>query len=292
MAVSNRDRFGRALELVSLQFNTLLNQADISPAAVRLLRHQDARSAKGRSPYELWRDDRSAFEHYQKAQSFENRSRLRGDYWASFVVTPGGETLLAGFYNCRYLGVNEVEYIWPNTIGSDPVGSCDFYELTLHENLNDLAGRLVIAWGDSERVWIQRADNQNKVVLEIRASFREPDFPGFARFISALSKVEGLPPAWVTALSSSRGIYLLTCPKTREQYVGSATGTGGFHGRWVSYARDGHGGNVGLKSRDPSDYQVSILEVAGSAATVDEIIAMEGLWKQKLQSREMGLNRN
>jgi hypothetical protein len=60
----------------------------------------------------------------------------------------------------------------------------------------------------------------------------------------------------------------------------------------VSYARDGHGGNVGLKSRDPSDYQVSILEVAGSAATVDEIIAMEGLWKQKLQSREMGLNRN
>jgi hypothetical protein len=47
-----------------------------------------------------------------------------------------------------------------------------------------------------------------------------------------------------------------------------------------------------LKSRDPSDYQVSVLEVAGSAATVDEIIAREGLWKQKLQSREMGLNRN
>ena len=94
------------------------------------------------------------------------------------------------------------------------------------------------------------------------------------------------------ALSASRGVYLLTCPKTREQYVGSATGGDGFHGRWLSYARDGHGGNVGLKSRDPSDYQVSILEVrrrvlrddAGRAGHGD---ALEG----KLQSREMGLDR-
>jgi hypothetical protein len=34
------------------------------------------------------------------------------------------------------------------------------------------------------------------------------------------------------------------------------------------------------------------LEVAGSAATFEEIIAMEVLWKRKLQSREMGLNKN
>ncbi|WP_280514504.1 hypothetical protein [Chthonobacter albigriseus] len=41
-----------------------------------------------------------------------------------------------------------------------------------------------------------------------------------------------------------------------------------------------------------SDYQVSILEAAGSVATVDDILAMEVRWKLKLQSREMGLNRN
>jgi hypothetical protein len=77
-----------------------------------------------------------------------------------------------------------------------------------------------------------------------------------------------------------------------EQYVGSATGADGFHGRWLAYARDGHGGNVALKHRDPSDYHVSVLEVAGSAATSEEIVGMETLWKQKLQSREMGLNKN
>ena len=53
----------------------------------------------------------------------------------------------------------------------------------------------------------------------------------------------------------------------------------------------GHGGNVGLKSRVPSDYQVAILEVAGSAATMGEILALEQRWMAKLQSREMGLNR-
>lgn len=275
-----------------LRFNALLAQAGIARGAVRLLRHQDRRAAKGKTPYELWRDDRPAFEVYQEGQSFGNRAKLKGDFWASFVVTPAGETLLAGFYAARYGGINETERQWPHTVGFDPVGSCDVYVLTLDERLNDLAGRLVIAWGDGERSWIQRADNQDKVVLEVRQAFREPDFPGFARFISPLSKIDGLPAAWIAVLRASKGIYLLTCPKTREQYVGSATGVESFHGRWMSYFRDGHGGNVGLKSRDPSDYQVSILEVAGSAATVEEILAMETLWKRKLQSREMGLNKN
>jgi hypothetical protein len=174
-----------------LRFNALLSPAGIAPATVRLLRHQDSRAAKGRTPYELWRDDRLAFEAYQEGQSFKNRSKLRGEHWASFVVTPGGETLLAGFYCCRYLGVNQVERIWPHTDGIDPVGTCDVYELTLDERINDLAGRLVIAWGDAERAWIQRADNQDKIVVSIREAFREPDFPGFTRFISPLSKVEG-----------------------------------------------------------------------------------------------------
>ena len=85
---------------------------------------------------------------------------------------------------------------------------------------------------------------------------------------------------------------MLTCPKTKEQYVGSATGEKGFWGRWQDYIQTGHGGNVALKSRDPSDYQVSILEVAGTVATTDDIIQRETQWKSKLQSREMGLNKN
>jgi len=275
-----------------LRFNAILVSAGIDPSEVRLLRHQDGRATKGRTPYALWRDDRPAFEVYQGSQSFENRSKLRAPYWASFVASPNGETLLAGFYRARYCGLNEVEQAWPHMEGADAPGTADVYDLSLDERLSDLSGRLVIEWGPGGRAWIQRADNQDKVVLEVREVFREASFPGFSSFISNLSQMERLPSEWVSTLSSSRGVYLLTCPTTYEQYVGSATGTDGFYGRWLSYIRDGHGGNVGLKSRDPSDYQVSILEVAGSAATSDDILAMESLWKRKLQSREMGLNKN
>jgi hypothetical protein len=128
--------------------------------------------------------------------------------------------------------------------------------------------------------------------MELNRAFREPDFPGFLNFIQPLSKLDNIPTSWLAALKSSRGVYLLTCPKTKEQYVGSATGYEGFWGRWQDYIQTGHGGNVGLKSRDPSDYQVSILEVAGTSATIDDIRTMEGRWQSKLQSREMGLNRN
>jgi hypothetical protein len=93
-------------------------------------------------------------------------------------------------------------------------------------------------------------------------------------------------------LKVSRGVYLLTCPKTKEQYVGSATGEHGFLQRWLDYVETGHGGNVVLKSREPSDYQVSVLQVAGTDATPDTILAMEIRWKRKLQSMEMGLNKN
>ena len=180
----------------------------------------------------------------------------------------------------------------PQSDGVDKAGTCDLYDLSLEKALEDLIGRLLIDWGPGPRSWVQHADRKNKIVTELRTSFKEDDFPGFLNFVEHLSKLDKLPKDWVTALRYSKGIYLLTCPKTREQYVGSATGEEGFWQRWQDYAQTGHGGNVALKSREPSDYQVSILEIAGTAATTDDILAMEARWKKKIQSREMGLNRN
>jgi hypothetical protein len=41
-----------------------------------------------------------------------------------------------------------------------------------------------------------------------------------------------------------------------------------------------------------TEYQVSILETASSSATWPEIIKAEARWKDRLRSREFGLNRN
>lgn len=273
-------------------FNSILSEAGLCPDDVRLLRHKDTRATRGRTPYELWRDNPPQFESYQSTQSIPNRKKFAAPFWAVFIVNPAEETMFAGIYAVKYRGLLEQDTPQPHRDGIDKAGSCDVYDLTLRSELSDLIGKLFINWGPGALAWVQYAGRNNKPVTELRKEFQEPAFPGYLNFIQPLSKLAVLPNGWVAALQSSQGVYLLTCPKTKEQYVGSATGENGFWGRWQDYTHTGHGGNLGLKSRDPSDYQVSILEVAGTSATPDDVRMMEGRWQKKLQSKEMGLNRN
>ena len=273
-------------------FNTILRDAGLNPTHVRLIRHKDRSASKGRTLYELWRDNRPQFELYQSTQSIPNQKKVTAPYWAVFIVNLNGETMFAGIYSVHYRGGLEKDSPKPHMDGVDKAGTIDVYDLTLQDSLGDLIGKLIIDWGPGALAWVQYAERNNKTVTELRKTFQEPAFPGFLNFIQPLSKLNNVPHSWVSALQSSCGVYLLTCPKTREQYVGSATGDKGFWGRWQDYIHTGHGGNVGLKSRDPSDYQVSILEVAGTSATTEDVQTMEGRWQSKLQSRQMGLNRN
>ena len=279
--------------IVPIYFNSLLAQFGISPTSVVLLRHQDKSATRGRTPYELWRDSPGAFEAYQMCQSFENQSRLsRAPLWASFVATPDGSTMFVGIYAATHTGPLAVDTPRPHKEGVDLAGSCDHYDLRLDPRFIDLQGKLFVEWGDGTRAWIQRADNQNKTVSQLRTAFKEPEFPGLLNFMEPLSRIETLPATWISVLKEAAGVYLLTCPQTREQYVGSASGAEGFWSRWCQYVTNNHGGNIALKSREYSDYQVSVLEVAGTAATREDVLAMESRWKKKLKSQEMGLNRN
>lgn len=282
------------------RFNMLLHDEGIAPAQVRLLRHQTGK-VPGRTPYTLWRDDVGAFQRYQSTQdpSPRQRSRFRGRYWASFVAPPAGGTLFVGLYEVELIGPVAAGAIDPLTlkgVGADKgLTAYDQYDCRPMVELSEYVGRLFIHWGDSSsaaRAWVQRADQQDKEVMEITRSFREEDFPGFTKLIRPLSEIETMPVSWKEVLTVSRGVYLLVCPKTCEHYVGAAYGEGGFLGRWREYLTNNHGGNVGLRGREQTDWQVSILEVAGSAASVDEIVVMEAAWKAKLHSRTIGLNRN
>lgn len=275
-----------------LTFAMLLDQTGIRRSDVRLLRHQDNRYSARYSPFALWRDDRPRFEAYQETQSIGDAPKLRAPYWAAFVGVPERETLFVGLYAAENLGLLPHDRPHPITGVTEPAGSCHIYKLGLTPHLDEFAGRLWIEWGSGYRAWIQRADSVSKPIVELRRNLGERAFPGFQALIIQLSEIEIIPANWKIALSATRGIYLLTCPKTREQYVGLASGADGFLGRWREYFASGHGGNVALKSRDPSDYQISILETVGSAATFDDLLALEIRWKMKLQSRDMGLNRN
>lgn len=244
-----------------LTFNQALEAYGIESAQVRLLRHQ-GRGPASQTPYTLWRDQRALFEAYQATQQVKDRGRLDGPIWASFVVTPDGRTLFAGLYTVQ--GRQPISADWPYPLSRRPADAVDeLYNLGRLELFAELEGRLFIDWGPATRAWVQRADRQDKPIEELAATFAEPPFPGFSSFIEPLSRIEALPPTWSSALSAARGVYLLTCPTTKELYVGSAVGGEGVIGRWRNYAENGHGGNVKLRARDPSDYQVSILGGCG-----------------------------
>jgi hypothetical protein len=108
----------------------------------------------------------------------------------------------------------------------DKEGQYDRYDLRLQEQLNEYIGLMFVEWGEGWRSWIQR--NTEKPIVELHRRFQEPRYPGHLAFVSALSELPSIPTAWIEALRSTKGIYLLTCPKTKEQYVGKASGDDGF----------------------------------------------------------------
>ena len=58
------------------------------------------------------------------------------------------------------------------------------------------------------------------------------------------------------------------------------------------YAKNGHGGNKELKKLDPANFQFSILEIVPATATAETVIECENRWKEKLGTRQFGLNIN
>lgn len=268
--------------------NYFLGQTDVDLARTRLVRHQDRRALTGRTPHDLWVAGDDRFERYQRIQS---KDRFDGVEWlVSFVATPLDETLFVGIYRIAGVGMAPVGMVDP--VGGHEVGGFFLYEMDLAEALANYRGRILVDWGPARRVWVQRPDRQDKQVVEITRRVKEPPFPGFAPFTWPIRELPSVPTSWRAALSAVTGVYLLTCRLTGKQYVGSAYGAGGFWTRWEEYFRTGHGGNEGLKLAPGNEYQVSILEFASSTLGIDGLMQMESRWKDKLLTREYGLNRN
>lgn len=277
-----------------LKFNILLKEAGIDPNDVQLVRHQD-RGPTGVTPYSLMCENPEGFELYQTLQG---REIFRRKLFCSFVVTPSFETLFVNLYSVGAPERNSSPQKCPVRAKVIEPGKCLIYSLSLDNRLVDFSKRLVVAWGEGYRSWVQRADRQDKTVLEIRKDFSEPPFPNYLDFKTHIEEIPALFPAWKEALRRAKGVYLLVDQINGGQYVGSATGEHGFLGRWLAYAKDGHGGNVKLRLRNHRDYVVSILETAGSMMDRDQILSREAFWKEKLGSRadrlgdEFGLNVN
>jgi hypothetical protein len=272
---------------VPITFDAILIANGIRPETVHLVRHQDLRWGADRTPYGLWYNDRENFESYQNIQ--RRRVFIVGNLVASFVVTPGGDTLFAGFYEVG--GIGKAPEGTTDPLGRHDVSDHFLYELNPDSRLDEFIGKLIIDWGPGFRSWVQRAGRREKRVLELRREIREDEFPGYLRFVTKLSELERLPSRWKDLLTQAKGVYVITCPRDKEHYVGSAGGREGFFGRWMQHLTIG-GDAVQFEKREPSEYLISILQVVGSDIIDEEIVRIEQVWMDKLQSRRMGLNGN
>lgn len=101
-----------------------------------------------------------------------------------------------------------------------------------------------------------------------------------------------LPTPLRSALSQWRGIYYIFDISDGKGYVGSAYGTDNLLGRWSDYSHSGHGGNALLRKRDSQNFRFSILQIVSHDMDADDVIRLEGKWKERLHTRSHGLNDN
>jgi hypothetical protein len=274
-----------------LSFNQLLQAGGLDPRDVRLVRHTHPVAHIHRALFDAAMQADENFKQYQETQlAAQVIAQFRAaTYLAGFVVEPfTKETVFVGVWK-------RGDERPPTTGRFEPELKPGLVAFETHpvDAFNGYRGRLMIDWGGGERTWVQRADQQDKPIVELRPGPIELAFPGFSEVRLCLADVERVPARWIDVLRSVRGVYLLVHRTKGDQYVGSASGADGFFGRWKNYA-DGHGGNVAMKElgAPAEDYDAAILEVVGSDAAESDIIAREELWKVKLGTRVKGLNRN
>jgi|SRR5450830_83055 len=232
---------------------------------------------------------------FDEWQSWQNNRNFQRAFVLSFVQAETTTSwLFAGLYRvngCEAVEKPKAHYIYK----LERVSSCE-----------DLVGRLYASSPYTKRnsyVYGETlaADLEISQLLPRRLSIK--DFPGYKLVEVPKTQLDIIVrnniPTWRTALSNVKGIYLISDKRTHKLYVGKADGAEGIWGRWCTYAKNGHGGNVALKEElgltsvdRQADLRFSLLEIADIHSTKDEILAREEHWKSVLMTRQSGFNRN
>lgn len=255
----------------------------------------------------LLADDQEAWlnmtRYRTEGRGYGNNNLDHADYVLSFAqYYPYGPRyyVFGGFF-----GVEKIEPAVTNGIG---------YRLFPLEAHADYIKRLIVKLDcpvgrDS---YLRKYENLQEsklkpVVYELAPDTKLGTFSGFQNVKirhSALQRIlASKEPTWRDALSSVKGVYVITDLSNGQLYVGSASSeTDGLWQRWASYGdlRNLTGGNVKLEKvrRDLGDehlienFQYSILEIFDPKTPSEKVLQREAFWKSALDSRRHGMNSN
>ena len=233
----------------------------------------------------------------------QNNNLDRADYLLAFAqYYPYGPQyfIFGGFFRVRP--------VVPEIIGGAG------YDLDLLDQYSEYIKRLIIklerpVGRDLYLRWYDKLQGSklNPEVYELAADTKLGTFPGYQNVRLRHHQLQRIiandEPSWRDALSSVKGVYVITDLSDGRLYVGSASGeANGLWQRWSGYAqlRNLTGGNQELEQLRRSigdehiieNFQYSILEIFDPKTKAETILQRESFWKLALDSRAHGMNRN
>ena len=238
---------------------------------------------------------------YQRAQKPGATVFRTADYLVSCISHPKG-ALFIGIYKVAGYRAMSFEEYWRLPCNEElrklgmtwesEAGGVAWFNLELQNILQQWKGKLLLDWPSGRRWdrWIDGAQYWVKAILEDSALDR--DMPTWEQLILTWAQLQNLPQRWIATLTQWRGIYFIHDITDAKGYVGSAYGNENIYGRWMHYAASGDGGNKLLRGRDPSGFRFSILQRVSPDMGQENITAIESSWKDRLHTREFGLNLN
>jgi hypothetical protein len=304
-----------ARELSALEgkmiLNDLLEIKGIDPKTVIVLRHRPQEPRLKKVLPWLAAERPELFNAYQQTQTErleKAMERLSGNgYVASFIGHEPGKALFVGLYSigeARPLSKTEYweiqackelkDFGMRGFSQEDKRETVLWFDLTLTEFYLSWKGKLIVAWPPPELSWWRRAHRGEMAVIAIsEESHLTAKMAAWDSLILSWQELSVLPSTWRYVLSQWRGIYYIFDVSVKKGYVGSAYGENNLYGRWMEYAKTGHGGDKSLQKLDPRNFRFSILQIVSPNMSPEEVIALEQSWKERLHSKKpFGLNEN
>ena len=270
---------------MALSLGPLLVDAGIDPAMALVIRHAYVREHEDSGLAGIHADSTDAeILEYTRTQSAKSRifPATPPQLWVVFLREGGDQARLWSVVENRGELTND--------------GVLRTFDVVQSERMADLRGRLVVGWR-SPRTWRMSATTAAQYPVIGIADAEPVPFPGFDSLVLSYVQLQAVMreqryASWRTALSSVVCIYLITDTSDGRHYVGKADGAESIRQRWNAYATNGHGGNVELRRLDPTNFRFSLLRVFDPSTPTRDIDGAESHFKDALDCRRHGLNRN
>lgn len=182
------------------------------------------------------------------------------------------------------------------------------YEGEELEEYRQYYGRVILKYHktvQTQGMYYNTVCDELEVLQVLPAVFDGEEFPGYDNVRLTWHQLESIlkrrKQSWIAALENQKAVYLITDCSNGKLYVGLATSDNGMLlQRWSNYAQNGHGGNkelVALVNEKGFDYvkqnfQYAILENYNAKIDDKVVLKRESWWKETLQSRSFGYNKN